>query len=237
MRAFTVTIRPVITTNTVPSLRIDRVGPNIVISWPADATDFQLESRTAFVPTSLWTVVSDVPFVTAGRCFVTNSPAGPARFYHLAKIAPATNTAPVLRIDLVSGNVVISWPTNAAGFALQSRIAFDSPELWSSVPDLPAISGARFYVTNSASGTTRFYRLARIIVGPAPQLNISKSGNDVILSWPASATGYLLESSYEVTPAAKHTVVTIPPSIIGSIQSITLPSSASARFFRLRNGQ
>jgi hypothetical protein len=60
-----------------PALAITRSGANLVISWPADATGFTLESAAA-LPASSWTAV---PGVTGNS--VTISPAGAASFYRL----------------------------------------------------------------------------------------------------------------------------------------------------------
>jgi len=233
-RTFGVTVRPPINnTNTSPFLRIDRVGTKVVLSWPADATDFELQSRSAFVLTSLWSGVPDVPVILGGRCFVTNTPTGQARFYQLGKKTVVTNAAPSLRIELVRNNVVISWPTTGAtGYVLQSKTVFDSASVWGSVAELPVPAGNRFYVTNSPSGVARFYQLAKIPA--APRLQISKSGDNVVVSWPLSAAGYILESSWDLSPTAHWSELLGPPSASGSIQSITVLNNKTARFFRLR---
>jgi len=230
-RTFGVTVQPSVgNTNSSPVLRIDRVGANVVLSWPADATDFELQSRSAFIVSSPWSVRPDVPVIIGGRCFVTNTPTGDARFYQLGK--KASITAPALRIELVGNNVVISWPTNAVGYSLQSKTAFDSGALWSSVAELPVLSGTRFYITNSASGLARFYQLAKI--PSAPRLQISKSGDNVVVSWPVSAAGYILEGAWDLSPTAHWTEILGPPSLSDSIQSITVLNDKTARFFRLR---
>ena len=165
---------------------------------------------------------------------MTNTPTGQTRFYQLAKKSVATNDVLKLRIERAGPNVVISWPTNdAAGFVLQSKTVFDSTSVWASVPGLPVQSGNRFYVTNSATGFARFYQLAKIPA--APRLQISKSGNTVVVSWPASDAGYILESSWDLSPTARWNEILGTPSIIGSIQSITVLNDKTARFFRLRS--
>ena len=60
-----------------PTLAITRSGANLVISWPAEATGFTLESAPA-LPASSWTAL---PGVTGNS--VTITPAATASFYRL----------------------------------------------------------------------------------------------------------------------------------------------------------
>ena len=68
-----------------------------------------------------------------------------------------------------------------------------------------------------------------------PVLQITLSGSNVILSWPSSSTGFVLEQadSLNVLPATWSPT----PGIIndnGSLKSITLPHDVAQRFYRLR---
>jgi hypothetical protein len=55
---------------------------------------------------------------------------------------------------------VFGWPTNSAGFTLQSTPAL-SPATWSVLTNTPAVSGNQFVITNSVSASNRFYRLIK----------------------------------------------------------------------------
>ena len=161
---------------------------------------------------------------------MTNSPSGRTRFYQLAKVSVS---GLLLRIQRVGSNVIISWPTNAVGFVLQSKTAFDATSVWASVAGVPRIAGDRFYVTNSASGLSRFYQLAKPVPwSPQALLTIVKSGNDVAVSWPASVSDYILESSTELMAGAAWSAVDGLPSVVGN--TVTVPASGTVRFFRLR---
>jgi len=61
-----------------------------------------------------------------------------------------------------------------------------------------------------------------------PALAIGRAGNAVTISWPATATGFVLEASPTVGPAAWTAV----PGVTGN--SVTLTADGAARFFRLR---
>ncbi len=60
----------------------------------------------------------------------------------------------------------------------------------------------------------------------SPQLTVSRSGADVVLSWPAEANGFVLESSTDFTDWSP------VPGVTGN--SASLPATDEARFFRLR---
>ena len=73
----------------------------------------------------------------------------------LANIAP-----PVLGVRRDGGNVVLSWPTNAPGFLLQSTGSLPSAN-WINSTNVPGIVGTEFAVTNAALSNAQFYRLRR----------------------------------------------------------------------------
>lgn len=66
--------------------------------------------------------------------------------------------APQLGINLSGANVILTWPTNASGFTLQSATNLVSP-VWNTVSPAPVIQGGQNVVTNPVSGAQQFYRL------------------------------------------------------------------------------
>jgi hypothetical protein len=58
-------------------------------------------------------------------------------------------------------NLVLTWPTNAAGFTLQSTLDFTSPATWIDFTSPPAVAGANFTVTNSPTNSARFFQLRK----------------------------------------------------------------------------
>jgi hypothetical protein len=74
------------------------------------------------------------------------------RFYSLAQ--------PRLEI-YASGNVtLLSWPSTAGGYVLESTPSLASP-LWEAATNAPVISAGRYVLTNSWSDQSRFFRLRR----------------------------------------------------------------------------
>ncbi len=66
---------------------------------------------------------------------------------------------PHLKITQSEANVIITWPTNAIGFALQCATNIDSSANWLFVSPDPAIVNGKYTVTNPISGLQGFYRL------------------------------------------------------------------------------
>ena len=65
-----------------------------------------------------------------------------------------------------------------------------------------------------------------------PTLTIIKSGDNVIVSWPAAATGYTLESTASLSPTSWATN-TEPQVPAGDQLTVTLPVSGAPTYLRL----
>jgi formylglycine-generating enzyme required for sulfatase activity len=70
-----------------------------------------------------------------------------------------SGTVFALGIATTNNQVVLSWPTSAPNFILQSTTNLVSPAVWNSVLPLPAIVNGQNTVTNLISGAQMFYRL------------------------------------------------------------------------------
>jgi len=68
--------------------------------------------------------------------------------------------APQLTIIPSGTNVILTWPTNATVFTLQSTTNLVSPASWSAVSPAPVSISGQNAVTNPISGTRKFYRLS-----------------------------------------------------------------------------
>jgi uncharacterized repeat protein (TIGR03803 family) len=83
--------------------------------------------------------------------------------------------APQLAIVPAGANVVLSWPTNVAGFdytgyALQSTTNLVSPAVWTNISPAPVILNGQNMVTNPISGAQQFYRLIQPTIPPGMAL-------------------------------------------------------------------
>jgi uncharacterized repeat protein (TIGR03803 family) len=68
---------------------------------------------------------------------------------------------PLLTIIPSGANVILTWPTNAAGFTLQSTTNLISPAVWITNSPAPTVVNGQNAVTNPISGTKKFYRLSQ----------------------------------------------------------------------------
>ncbi|MGD0614874.1 MAG: hypothetical protein ABSA69_05455 [Verrucomicrobiota bacterium] len=80
---------------------------------------------------------------------------GHGTVFALSLVAP-----PSIGITTVGNHIILSWPTNAIGYTVQS-IANLSSGIWFTVANGTAIVGASYVYSNSASGSVLFYRLIR----------------------------------------------------------------------------
>jgi thiol-disulfide isomerase/thioredoxin len=67
-----------------------------------------------------------------------------------------------------------------------------------------------------------------------PRLNIQRSGNELRLAWPSTATNFVLEARTVSPPAATWTPSTSVPTVSNGLNNVTLPVQRGARLYRLR---
>ena len=118
-------------------------------------------------------------------------------------------------VALKSGGSVVAWGNNNGG--------------QTTVP-VAAQSG----ITAIAAGS--FHTVALLGTAPQalPQLTIIRSGDNVILAWPANATGFTLHSTTNLFPTAWSPVAQAAVTNAGQI-SVTFPASVGSKLFRLRS--
>ncbi|HYV29970.1 MAG TPA: DUF11 domain-containing protein, partial [Candidatus Binatia bacterium] len=141
--------------------------------------------------------------------------------YVSASPTPATLLGNTLTFNIgtMAGNSAVQFSVNviptAAGM-ITNNLLVASP-----VPDPNAAN-------NSAS------LAVTIGGGSAPQLQITRSGNQVAISWLASAGDFQLEQRLALSPAIGWTSVATAPQVVGDRNVVRLDISGTARFFRLR---
>jgi len=69
---------------------------------------------------------------------------------------------------------------------------------------------------------------------PLPALQAQVLGAHAVISWPASAAGYTLETTSDFSASNSWTLVTNAPAIVNSQNTITNPISQVSRYYRLR---
>src|ERR1039457_281501 len=76
---------------------------------------------------------------------------------------------------------------------------------------------------------------AHRVQSAAVQIGIKPAGKNVLLSWPASLTNYVLQSTTNLAPASWLTVSNVVPVLANNNFTVTVTNTARARFFRLYN--
>jgi uncharacterized delta-60 repeat protein len=74
--------------------------------------------------------------------------------------------------------------------------------------------------------------LTFVAVSP-PALRIQLAGNQIVISWPTSAPGFVLQSAPSLLPPVLWADVSQTPGIVGSDYTVVLPSGTGPQFFRL----
>ena len=75
-------------------------------------------------------------------------------------LQPNGTALPALGFSRSGGQLVFSWPTNAASFTLTTASSLTSP-VWASVAATPFVVNDQYVVTNSITTGNQFYRLSR----------------------------------------------------------------------------
>jgi len=68
---------------------------------------------------------------------------------------------PLLTLIPYGANVILTWPTNAFGFTLQTTTNLGSASVWTTNSPVPVVIGGQNTVTNPISGAQKFYRLVQ----------------------------------------------------------------------------
>jgi hypothetical protein len=112
------------------------------------------------------TALSNTVYGTfAGRGLAAQNPNGFDRssnidpFFFSFALQP--QPPPQLTITASGPNVILSWPTNAFGFSLQSTTNFPSPTSWVTSSLAPVVVNGQNTVTNPIAGAQKYYRLVQ----------------------------------------------------------------------------
>jgi uncharacterized repeat protein (TIGR03803 family) len=73
----------------------------------------------------------------------------------------STTLSPQLAFTRVGANLILSWPTNASGFTLQSATNLVAPTIWTAVSAAHVVVNGLNTVTNPISGMQKLYRLVQ----------------------------------------------------------------------------
>lgn len=224
------------------------VGPTTnVVTVSTVATDPNLADNTvvdvaSVVPPSadLALAILDEPDpVLIGSSLVytlTVSNLGPATAINvkLTNTLPATVSfvsASPLGYILV-GNTVVFTNLGSIGSGAQAGATITvQPAVAGEITDTATVSSV---VTDSLKANNTA-SVKTIVGGVGVNLTVSRSGNNIIMSWPAAAGNYVLESANTLNSPITWSQVTTPPAqLVGDQKVVTVGATNASRFFRLR---
>ncbi|MCC7373739.1 MAG: IPT/TIG domain-containing protein [Verrucomicrobiales bacterium] len=105
-------------------------------------------------------------------------------------------------------------------------------ELFAYLP--PSIArGSQPLVVSTATGTSASVPFSVTSTEPPP-IAIRRTGNAVAPGWSASADGFSLESTSNLSPPIRWTPVNGPSEVVDGTQQVRIPTGEASRFFRLR---
>jgi len=130
-----------------------QVLPEFTGSW-----HYFLQSNTNLISGASWVSNTTLPVIRGTQYQMTNSLAAIPRHYRLRKTLPPPAFGPLMSVNLAGAHVQIFWPTNPAGFALQSTPAV-LPVSWTYVFNTPALTAGLYQVSLPNTSTWRFFRL------------------------------------------------------------------------------
>jgi formylglycine-generating enzyme required for sulfatase activity len=149
---------------------------------------------------------------------------------HAALVSAATYK---LGIAASGNNVVLAWPVAATNYVLQSTISLAAPN-WLTVTNPAAvIVNNTNTVTYTNNSLTRFFRLY-LAGGTGFSLAIARAGsNTFIITWPVTATNYVLQSTINLAAPNWLTVTNPPTVVVNNTNTVTYTNDSLTRFFRL----
>ena len=100
------------------------------------------------------------------------------------------------------------------------------------------VPGGWLYLVNAGGNTIYSGQLAtELVVQPIsqlPTLRIGRTDHAVRITWPASASGFVLEYAFDLSPGAEWFAVEIEPVEENGLKQVLLSTSFTRQWFRLR---
>jgi uncharacterized repeat protein (TIGR03803 family) len=94
------------------------------------------------------------------------------------------------------------------------------------------LSGNTLYGATAGGGSSGMGTLFSLTLPGPPQMRITPSGADVILTWPANANGFTLQSTTDLSSPV-WTTNSPPPVVVNGQNTVTNPVSGTRKFYRL----
>jgi hypothetical protein len=138
-------------------------GTNFLARWPStNHAGFILLSGTDLSQTAAWAPLGG-PYVLNGGFYEYREPlilSQPANLYALRYVGLASS-GPNISWSLSSNALALSWPTDFAGFNLETTAVLPATGSWQTLPGPYYLSNGSFGVSVPATGSQQFYRLRK----------------------------------------------------------------------------
>jgi hypothetical protein len=140
-----------------------------------------------------------------------------------------------LTIQRSNNFLIVSWPTSAADFCLETSLDLRAPVAWQTVGSGITTNGGLFLFSLpiTSSSAKQFFRLA-FPCAPVPvSLNIQISNELVAVSWPSNA--FRLETTFNLAPPVSWQTISNGITNVGLLRTFTFTNNPTVtnQFFRL----
>ncbi len=209
-----------------PVLSLARAGNEMVLSWPGIFSGYTVEASPSLTPIVRWQDFAGPITNVNGqnRAFAAVVDGG---FFRLFE--PYTNK-PRLQLEAGGNQLILRWPGEAAGYGLQSTPDLGQFAAWSNVNAVVTVNNGLRQTTVNLAAQSQFFRLAKFYPIPPP-LGIAPVGDQLLLSWPSDAVGFVLQTTF--TPSIPWSGLSNSICLTNEQNQLRLPWSPANQFFRL----
>ncbi len=166
--------------------------------------------------------IKELPPCVEPQTIPTSMKTYPALFALLSTLALGPFTAGAQSYQIDKFNITGGGGTSVGGpYSVRSAIG---------QPSAGTMSGGRFSVVSGFWGVP-----AVVQTYGAPLLTLTRSNTDIIMSWPLSAPGFVLDDSPTLIGSSPPWVQVQFPSVTNATTvTVTMPAPTGIRFYRLR---
>jgi len=161
---------------------------------------------------------------TSGYAFNTNGATG--NYLSSSPVDVAGGDPINVELTYISGVMYLTLSNTVTAVTFSTSVA---------VGDITTVLGgqtATIGFTGGSGGTGSFQQISSFTFVPLPTITTSTSGGNVVVSWPASIGGFVLQSRASLTSGSWGTV-TAPVNLVGNEYQVTISPLTGGNYYRL----